>query len=228
MCHRFTPPARSAPSAAIVTHRDPWRDAAGQPIAPSRAVVELQRALPKDARFIVDSGEHFVFATHYLKLCRPDQFIAMVGLGAMGSTIGLSIGCMLTDPRRATCVIIGDGGFTMVGLELLDSVARGLPVVVAIFNDHRLGMCELGHQKVYGRTPAFPVPALDVLSFAAAIGADGHLIRKAGEISALADRLRAPVRPQILDIHVDPTESLPKRDRIGALRGTVAAPVAGR
>lgn len=203
----------------VTTHSDPSVNREGDEgrILPSRAVHELQCALPEDTRFVIDSGEHFLFAAHYLRLSRPDQFIAMTGLGSMGSSIGVALGTRLAEPERTTCVIIGDGGFTMVGLELLDAVQYRLPIVVMVMNDQRLGMCALGHETVYGRTPCMDVPGVDIPSFAKAVGAEGYVITRAGEIEALAERLRKPERPIILDVRIDLSMKLPKRDRIGAL-----------
>lgn len=218
MLARRPPAPRAVRRFGVRTHTDPTVDVdATAPIKSSRAVVELQAAMPKGTRFVIDSGEHFLFAAHYLRLERPDQFIAMTGLGAMGSSLGVAMGSMLAQPHRPVAVIIGDGGFSMVGLELMDAVAWGTPLVVMIMNDARLGMCELGHDIVYGRVPSFDVPGLDMLALTASLGAEGHVIEHATQIEALADRLRAPTRPIVLDVRVDRDEKLPKRDRIGAL-----------
>lgn len=219
MMRRPEPPSRGPVGFKLSTHSDPEveREGAEGRIAPSRAVWELQRALPDDARFVIDSGEHFLFSAHYLRLSLPDQFIAMTGLGSMGSSLGAAMGAKLAEPARSTCVIMGDGGFTMVGLELLDAVAQRLPIVVAILNDGRLGMCELGHDTVYGRAPRFSVPMPDVRTFAASIGAEGYVVERAGEIESLAEKLQNPKRPILLDIRIDRSVKLPKRDRIGAL-----------
>ena len=56
---------------------------AGLPL--HHAIGEIQKALPADAIYTVDSGEHFVFATHYLKTTAPDAYIVMTGLGSDGA-----------------------------------------------------------------------------------------------------------------------------------------------
>ena len=42
----------------------------GAGLPPHHALGEIQEALPEDAIYTVDSGEHFVFATHYLRMTR--------------------------------------------------------------------------------------------------------------------------------------------------------------
>ena len=53
----------------------------------------------RDTIYTVDSGEHFLFATHYLEIDDPDAFIVMTGLGSMGQSIGAAIGAQLAHPR---------------------------------------------------------------------------------------------------------------------------------
>ena len=72
-------------------------------------------------------------------------------------------------------------------------------------------------RNLYLRSGLFDVPGLDIHALTASIGAEGHVIEHATEIEALADRLRAPTRPIVLDVRIDRDEKLPKRDRIGAL-----------
>ncbi len=60
-------------------------------IAMHDAVVDVQSLLPADTIYTVDSGEHFVAATHHLRIVHPDAFIAMTGLGSMGQSIGAAI-----------------------------------------------------------------------------------------------------------------------------------------
>src|SRR5690606_4410988 len=82
-------------------------------IAPHDAILELQSLLPRDTIYPVDSGEHFLYATHYLETAHPDAFIVMTGLGSMGQSIGAAIGAQLAHPGRSVAAICGDGCFAM-------------------------------------------------------------------------------------------------------------------
>ncbi|MCC6807931.1 MAG: thiamine pyrophosphate-binding protein [Deltaproteobacteria bacterium] len=188
-------------------------------ISPPRALWELQRVLPKDTLYAIDSGEHFLFAAHYLELDAPDAFMAMTGLGSMGQSIGVALGAQLAKPSRTTAVIIGDGGMTMIGTQILDAVACGAPLVVVCMNDGALRMCELGHENVYGRTPSYVVPAMDMVAFARSLGAEGVLIERAGDLLAAKERIRGRKGPIVLDVRIDPGAKMAKKDRIASLRG---------
>src|SRR5262249_23159703 len=81
-------------------YQDPTQlsDGAEGLIAPPRALWQLQQMLPEDAIFTCDSGEHFLFAVHYLEALRADSFMVMSGLGSMGSGICAAIGAQLAHP----------------------------------------------------------------------------------------------------------------------------------
>jgi acetolactate synthase-1/2/3 large subunit len=188
-------------------------------IAPQRVLWELQQILPTDTIFSCDSGEHFVFATHYLRTNSADAHIAMTGLGSMGSSIPAAIGAKLARPHRMSAAICGDGCFAMNAFEISTAVAAGLPILVVVMNDGRLGMVEIGHRAVYGRAPAYPTNPLDVQAVALGLGAQSYLIQRPNEILTLGlpERLRAG--PVVLDVHIDRTIRMPKRDRFDAFSG---------
>jgi acetolactate synthase-1/2/3 large subunit len=182
-------------------------------ITTQRALWELQHILPEDTVFTVDSGEHNVFAIHYVTAERPDAFIVMTGVGAMGSSVPAAVGAQLGLPGRAVAVLCGDGGFAICAPEIATAAQHGLPLVVAVFNDQRLGMVEIGHRMVYGRSPDFGLDPVDVAGLGAALGADTLTVTQPGELLAAAPRLSARTRPLVIDIRIDRTESMPRNAR---------------
>jgi acetolactate synthase-1/2/3 large subunit len=192
-------------------HVLPLGTGAGLPL--HRALGEVQAALPADAIFTVDSGEHFVFATHFLKLTAPDSYIVMTGLGSMGQSIPAAVGAQLAHPDRVVAAICGDGCFAMNAFELQTAVNAKLPLVVFVINDGRLGMVEIGASTVYGRTPRYPTGPLNVPQLAAALGAQAVVAEDFGDIrdaGLMALRKRGPV---VVDVRIDSTIRIPKRER---------------
>jgi acetolactate synthase-1/2/3 large subunit len=165
---------------------------------------------------VIDSGEHFLFAAHYLTIDGPNRFLAMTGLGAMGQSLGVAYGVARAKPDRRVCVIMGDGGFSMIGLEVADAVKAGLALTVVVMNDRSLRMCELGHQRVYGRSPAFELPELDVGQVARGAGAESLRVEHTGDLLEARARFGA-TRPLVVDAWIDRTVLIPKKDRIGAM-----------
>jgi acetolactate synthase-1/2/3 large subunit len=186
-------------------------------IAGHQAIAEIQSVLPVDAIFTIDSGEHFVFATHYLTTTVPDAFIAMTGLGSMGQSIGAAIGAQLAHPGRTVAAICGDGCFAMNAFEIATAVAERLPIRVFVFNDGCLGMVEHGHKTVYGRTPDFRTSPLDVCAIAQGLGATTLRVDGLGQLRAAAAALHATRGPVVVDVLIDPEIVVPKRDRVAGL-----------
>jgi acetolactate synthase I/II/III large subunit len=186
-------------------------------IAPQDALAEIQEILPRDTIFSIDSGEHFLFAAHYLEINLPDAFVAMTGLGSMGQSIGASIGAQLAFPNRTVAAICGDGCFAMNAFEVATAVAERLPIRVFVFNDERLGMVENGHQKVYGRSPAYPTTPMDVCTVAQGLGATVLRVERPGQLLAARDLLCSAPGPVVVDVRIDPDIILPRRDRVSAM-----------
>jgi acetolactate synthase-1/2/3 large subunit len=194
-------------------------------IAAHDAVVEIQAVLPPDTIFTVDSGEHFLFAAHYLETVLPDAFLVMTGLGSMGQSIGAAIGAQLANPGRVVAAICGDGCFAMNAFEVATAAAEGLPIRVFVFNDERLGMVERGHQGVYGRRPEYSTAPLDVCTVARGLGATTLRVDGLGQLDAARDILRMTRGPVVVDVRIDPDIAIPKHDRVAAMApGGVARP----
>jgi acetolactate synthase I/II/III large subunit len=189
-------------------------------IASHDAIAGIQAIAPADAIYTVDSGDHFLFAVHFLKTNLPDQFLVMTGLGSMGQSIGAAIGAQLANPGRFVAAICGDGCFAMNAFEIATAVAERLPIRVFVFNDQRLGMVEAGHQIVYGRHPDYPTTPLDVCTVAAGLGATTLRIDSVGQIETARGVLRDTRGPVVVDVRIDPEIALPKKDRVAAMAPT--------
>jgi acetolactate synthase-1/2/3 large subunit len=171
---------------------------------PARVISLIQRHFPADTIFTSDIGEHLMFALHYLKVDLPDGFLAGMGLGSMGSGIGMAVGAKYAAPDRPVVSICGDYGFQMFGMELNTCVQYGIGVVFAILNDGRMRMVEAGFERVYGRQLSADGPAIDFAALARAHGAHGVVIRTADDFAQLGPEVFQGVRPVVLDIRTDP------------------------
>jgi acetolactate synthase-1/2/3 large subunit len=195
-------------------------------ISPKDAIEELQVMLPADTIFTVDSGEHFLFASHYLKTTHPDAFIVQTGLGSMGQSIGAAIGAQVAHPERAVAAICGDGCFAMNAFEIATAVADRIPIRVFVFNDGRLGMVEKGHSTVYGRMPDYATGLVDICQIARGLGATTLRITQPGQLAAIAATFHDVRGPIVIDVAIDHAVVLPKTDRVAAMAQPPRAQVA--
>ncbi|MCD9145727.1 thiamine pyrophosphate-dependent enzyme [Streptomyces albireticuli] len=189
------------------------------PIAPHRALHDLQTAVGPRARFVTDIGEHMLFALHYLTTREAQGFGIHLGLGSMGSGIGSAVGRALADPSRTVVCICGDGGMQMSGAEILVAVKHKLPVLFAVFNDSRYNMVYHGYRQQFGRTAAWSTPTINFVAWAQGHGVPARRVNRPGEITpALVEQLMRRPGPALLDIRHNANVRIKGAGRVEALQ----------
>jgi acetolactate synthase I/II/III large subunit len=173
-------------------------------IAPQRALWELQRSLPQNAVFTSDIGGHMFFALHHIEARTPRSFMITLSLGSMGSGIGAAVGMAVARPDVPVVSICGDGCFSMGLGDVATAAQERIPMIVAVLNDERYGMVEIGNNAVYGRTPEFAMP-MNISHLAKGVGARAVVIEQPGEIQKLDLMSMAQEGPLVLDIRIDRT-----------------------
>lgn len=89
--------------------------------------------------FVVDVGQHQMWAAQSLKLVGNQRFLTSGGMGAMGFSIPAAIGAACTSKGK-WAVIAGDGCVQLTIAELETLRQYQLPVAVCVINNHQLGM----------------------------------------------------------------------------------------
>ncbi|MFO0735307.1 MAG: thiamine pyrophosphate-binding protein [Labilithrix sp.] len=176
-------------------------------IAPQRALWELQKAVPEDAMYTSDIGAHMFFALHHIEAKTPTSFMITLSLGSMGSGIGGAFGVKVAHPDRPVVSICGDGCFSMALGDIACAAQNDIPLIVAVLNDERYGMVEIGHDVIYGRTPKFSMP-MNIERLAEGAGARCVVITEPGQLENLDLVAMAGQKPLVLDIRIDPTVHL--------------------
>jgi acetolactate synthase I/II/III large subunit len=202
--HLRSRPITAGAASRIVYHAPDDATVDRPALHPARVMSLLQAHFPADTIFTSDIGEHLMFALHYLKVDMPDAFFAGMGLGSMGSGIGMAVGAKYAAPDRPVVSICGDYGFQMFGMELNTCVQYGIGVVFAVLNDGRMRMVEAGFERIFGRHLSVDGPMVDFAALARAHGAEGLVIRSAEDFAQLGPEVFQGVRPVVLDIRIDP------------------------
>ncbi len=215
--------ARPAARFGVERHTDAKREEYGPEgkITPQRAIWELQQAMPKGTVFTCDIGEHLLFGIHYLQVDDPHGFLIMTGLGSMGSSVAGAIGARLADAQSPTVAICGDGCFSMNLGDVAVAAREGVPLIVAVLNDERYGMVEIGHEAVYGRRPEYPAGPMDIALMAKSVGAEAVTIERSHQITELGLGSRRSKTPLVLDIRIDRQVRMPKNGRNENMRASI-------
>lgn len=194
--------------------------AADGPLKPQRVMVELATRFPDNSRYLIDAGNSWAWATHYLHPRGGGRYRIAMGFGSMAWAIGAAVGTALGSPGNPVICLTGDGSFLMSGQELSVAVAEKLPVIFAILNDRALGMVKHGQRLGGGEAIAFELPPVDFCQIARAMGARAYRIRSAADFARLdVAEICAAQGPTLLEIHIDPEETPPMGARMKALSG---------
>lgn len=156
---------------------------------PRTLAARIGELLPQD-RVVVSDGGHFIgWANMYWPVASPDR---MIMVGTAFQSIGLGMpsvaGAALAKPDSTVVLTTGDGGglMALADLETAVRVAGGRGMAV-VWNDAAYGAeVNLYGLKGLAREPML-IPEVDFAGLAAAVGAEGVVVRTLDDL----ERLRA-------------------------------------
>ncbi|MGL3149591.1 thiamine pyrophosphate-binding protein [Microbacterium sp. A82] len=196
---RAEPADIGEPQAAAAT----WRESvdvsaartydAGDPLAangrldPRSAARRIGELLPED-RVVVSDGGHFIgWANMYWPVASPDRMM-MIGTAfqAIGQGWPSVVGAARARPESTIVLTSGDGGGLMAIADLESAVrAAGGRGCAVIWNDAAYG-AEVNLYGLKGLAEApMRIPEVDFAAFAAAVGAEGVVVRALADLDRL-------------------------------------------
>ena len=95
----------------------------------------------------------------------------------MGNGVPYAVAAAAAFPGRQVVAMVGDGGFTMMMMEMATLVKYKLPVKVIVFKNNTLGQIKW-EQMVFEGNPEFGVDLqpIDFAAYARACGAGGFTV----------------------------------------------------
>lgn len=106
---------------------------------PSELVETLSAVFSESNGFVVDVGQHQMWAAQSIRLKENQRFITSGGMGAMGFALPAAIGAAV-HKKGNWVVIAGDGCSQLSIAEFQTLSSLGLPVTVCILNNSQHGM----------------------------------------------------------------------------------------
>lgn len=166
-------------------------------------VIDMLYQLTKgEAIVTTDVGQHQMWAAQFYHFKEPHRWCTSGGLGTMGFGFPAAIGAQLAYPEKTVICISGDGSIQMNIQELATAVEWKTPVIIAILNNHFLGMVrqwqELFYENRYSEVDLNVQP--DFVKLAEAYGAVGLRASTKDEVVPVIEQaLKVRDRPVVID-----------------------------
>ena len=204
--------------AKISRLREQWPDTnelAVPGINPNEFLHQLARASQRAAAYIVDVGQHQMWAAQSLELQPEQRFLTSGGMGSMGFALPAAIGASLCDSSRPTVLIAGDGGFQSNIQELQTVVRNQLPIKMVIVNNNCHGMVRQFQESYFEaryQSTLWGYSAPDFARVAKAYGIDTQTVKDNAEVEGAIRWLwESSSEPKLLQVMVDTyANALPK------------------
>ncbi len=176
---------------------------------------QLSASSRSTSSFLVDVGQHQMWAAQSLKLEPNQRFLTSGGMGAMGFALPAAIGAALACPEQPVVMIAGDGGFQMNIQELQTVVHHQLPIKLVVINNQCYGMVRQFQQSYFAeryQSTYWGYSAPNFVEIANAYGIAAYTVSNQSEVPQALQRMwEDPKAPFLLQVMIDMyTNTYPK------------------
>jgi acetolactate synthase-1/2/3 large subunit len=205
-------PDRSGWLGEIAELRRTWPDTAEVKVKagvnPNEFMHVLSAASAFAAAFVVDVGQHQMWAAQSLELGPSQRFLTSGGMGAMGFALPAAIGTALACPDHPVVMIAGDGGFQVNIQELETLVHNRLPVKMVVLNNQCYGMVRQFQESYFQRryqSSYWGYSAPDFARIANAYGIPSRYANGSSDVEDAVDTMwKDPNASFLLHVMIDP------------------------
>jgi pyruvate dehydrogenase (quinone) len=177
------------------------------PMKPQVVGYTVNKYLADDTLVVSDCGTVTTWAARYLMMRKDMMFSASGLLATMGNGLPYAVGASIAFPGRPVVAMCGDGGFTMMMMELGTIAKYKLPVKIFIIKNNTLGQIKW-EQIVMEANPEFgcDLYPIDFAKYAESVGVPGLTLSRAEDADrVIGEAFRMP-GPVLVQCDVDPNE----------------------
>lgn len=163
-------------------------------------VRELVPRCSRDAIVCLDAGTFAAPVYRHFPFVYPQRLMAPLS-GAMGYGTPAAIASALRCPQRRVICMVGDGSFMMTGNEMIAAVARRLPILFILSNNHSYGSIRAHQDRDYpGRQLGTDLFNPDFTRVAEAFGLRAERVSETGQIDQALHRGLAANEPYFIEV----------------------------
>jgi acetolactate synthase-1/2/3 large subunit len=179
----------------------------GTPGINPNAFMHMASQTLKPAAFVVDIGQHQMWAAQSLELGPEQLFVTSGGMGPMGFALPGAVGAALVAQNKPIVAIAGDGGFQLNIQELETLRYHKLPIKVIVMDNQCYGMVRQFQESYFeARYPGtrWGYSAPDFEEVARAYKIPSRTVEESGEAQAALRWLASdPAAPSLLRVVID-------------------------
>ena len=174
-------------------------------VDPRKAILELDRVIPKDWDVVIGGGHYFSIALTHLRGRAPEKYHVVVDFGAIGSGLPAAIGVAAARGDGKVVLIEGDGSLLMHVQELETIRRQGIRMLITIMNDGGYGAefhkfrargIETGvRETMHGRG--------GLAGVATGFGLRGSTVEGMGRMESLFAEHQSANNASLWDVHID-------------------------
>lgn len=181
-------------------------------INPNLFMHQLSSVSRQSAMYVVDVGQHQMWAAQSVDVGPEQRFLTSGGMGAMGFALPAAIGGAIVSGGRPVVLIAGDGGFQLNVQELQTVVQNKLPIKMIVLNNHCHGMVRQFQQSYFEEryhSTLWGYSAPDFTKVAAGYGIPALSVQDPAAVpDALAALWADPQSPFLLQVMLDVTTNV--------------------
>ncbi|MCX6905876.1 MAG: thiamine pyrophosphate-binding protein [Verrucomicrobia bacterium] len=185
---------------------DAWETAGVAGINPNQFMHSLSRASSAACAYVVDVGQHQMWAAQSLELAESQRFLTSGGMGAMGFALPAAVGAAFARPDEPVVVLAGDGGF-QCNIQELQTIQRNqLPLKIVVLNNQCHGMVRQFQESYFDsryQSTLWGYSAPDFAKVAAAFGLESRRLEAPDQVDeALRWLWSKPRQPMLLEVAI--------------------------
>jgi acetolactate synthase-1/2/3 large subunit len=175
-----------------------------KPIHPGRAVLEVQKCLPKGVVMVRDGGAFSIWQKELLHVPMSENLMALKQ-GMLGTGLPYAMGAALAAQKdgRRVCLMTGDGAFGFYAMEIETAVRYQLPIVIVVGYDAGWSLEVPYYMHVVGRTFEVDHNSMRLDELAKTMGAHGEFCETAEQIVPAMRRAFDCGKPALVKIVID-------------------------
>lgn len=180
----------------------------GPGLNPVAVVLRLREELGDDATITCDIGSVYIYMARHFRVYEPRRLLFSNGQQTLGVALPWAMAACLARPGTPVVSISGDGGFLFSAQELETATRLGLNFTHIILRDNSYDMVGFQEALKYGRRSGVQLGDYDIVSYAAAFGAQGYRVETLDDFRATLRRAFAEEGPSLIDVPVDYSHNL--------------------